>query len=230
MSGALVLLSGGQDSITCLFWARQKFPRVEALSFDYGQRHKVELTLAREVCNREGITHHVIKFPALGQIAPSALTDTSRSVDSDGGPHGLPTSFVPGRNILFLTIAAAYGNPRGLNDLVIGAGEVDFSGYPDCREEFLASMEKSLGLGLDADLRVHRPLVKLSKAEIFSLAEKLGALDDVLERSHTCYMGDRSERHEWGYGCGQCPACRLRKKGYEEFIAGRVARAPEVSV
>ncbi|MBS1985160.1 MAG: 7-cyano-7-deazaguanine synthase QueC [Bdellovibrionales bacterium] len=216
-ASALVILSGGQDSVTCLYWALGTFRDVRAISFDYGQRHKVELEGAAALCREEEVPHEIIQIDAMNQIAPSALTDAKIAVKTDGGLHNLPSTFVPGRNALFLTLSAAYAVSRGIRDLVIGACETDYSGYPDCREEFLASMEQSLSLGMGAEISIHRPLMYSTKAEIFALADRLGRLQTIVQRTHTCYEGVRTSLHPWGYGCGECPACVLRKRGFEEF-------------
>ena len=216
-SKALVIFSGGQDSTTCLFWALKKFKHVEAITFDYGQRHRIELECARKLCERFGVEQKVVAMDFLSSLAPSALTQSSGELKVDGGFNNLPSTFVPGRNILFLTLAAAFAAPRDIRDLVVGVCETDFSGYPDCREDFVASMENSLSQGLGVALQIHRPLMRLSKAETFQLASDLGHLNDVVEGSHTCYEGQRNTLHSWGYGCGMCPACVLRKKGFEEF-------------
>jgi 7-cyano-7-deazaguanine synthase len=222
---ALVLFSGGQDSTTCLFWAKHPdfggFDRVEALAFRYGQKHAVELEQAQRIADLAGVPLTVLDLRGL--LSGSALTEHDKDVS---GPHEhapeLPASFVPGRNALFLTAAASYGYTRGIHDLVGGMCQTDYSGYPDCRLDFVQSMERSLGLALDAAVRVHTPLMHLTKAETWKLAADLGTVDgvDVLdtarELSHTDYNGDRSERHEWGYGRLDNPASVLRAKGYEE--------------
>ena len=216
-SKALVILSGGQDSVTCLFWAKARFDHVEALTFDYGQRHSIELECARKICADHNIPHHLLPLPTLSAMNPNALTDRSVDVQGTTGYQNLPSTFVPGRNILFLTLSAAFGVTRGFRDLVLGVCQTDYSGYPDCREEFVASMEKAISLGLDTPVVVHRPLMHLTKAETFQLAATEGVLDLVIRESHTCYEGDREHFHAWGYRCGKCPACELRRKGFEEF-------------
>jgi 7-cyano-7-deazaguanine synthase len=214
---ALVILSGGQDSATCLFWARKKFDEIHTITFDYGQRHRVELECARRLSEKFA-THHVeVPVSSLKALGSNALVNPATPVREDGGLNNLPSTFVPGRNALFLTLAAAYAAPQKIEDLVIGACETDFSGYPDCRDVFMESMEKSLGLAMGSEFRIHRPLMKLNKAETFELAAELDALSEILENTHTCYEGDRSRRHDWGYGCGQCPACGLRRKGFEDY-------------
>ncbi len=172
----------------------------------------------------------LIDAASFGKLAPSALTDDSIRVAEKGGLNDLPSTFVPGRNAFFLTLAAAYAVPRGIRELVIGTCETDFSGYPDCREAFVASMESSLSLAMGEGIRIHRPLMFLSKAETFALADRLGRLETVVRDTHTCYEGVRRELHAWGYGCGECPACRLRKKGFEEFEASRVKPAASAAL
>jgi 7-cyano-7-deazaguanine synthase len=215
---ALVLFSGGQDSTTCLYWAGERFGRVEALGFDYGQRHAVELTQAATVAALAGVPYTVLDLR--GTLGGSALVDAAKDVNA---PHerapGLPASFVPGRNAVFLAHAAAFAFNRGIRDLVGGMCQTDYAGYPDCRLDFVRAMERALGLALAADLRIHTPLMHLTKAETWKLAKDLGCLDVVVEHSHTDYHGDRSERHPWGYGKLDNPASILRARGYEEAKA-----------
>jgi 7-cyano-7-deazaguanine synthase len=215
---ALVLFSGGQDSTTCLFWAKRHFDRVEAIGFDYGQRHAVELEQAGRIAEVAGVPFMRMSFPGL--LSGSALTEYEKDVSGahEQAPH-LPASFVPGRNALFLTIAASYAYTRGIHDLVCGVCQTDYSGYPDCRSEFVGAMERSLTLALDAEVRIHTPLMHLTKAETWRLASELGCLEVVREMSHTDYNGDRTVRHEWGYGRLDNPASVLRAKGYEEALA-----------
>ncbi len=217
-SKALVILSGGQDSATCLYWARNRFQEIHSLTFDYGQRHRTEIDCAERLADRVKSQHFLLKVSSLQALGNSALVNESIKVQERGGFQNLPSTFVPGRNALFLTLAAAFAAPRGISDLIIGACETDYSGYPDCREVFLQSMEQSLSLAMDFTFRIHRPLMQLTKAQTFRLAEELGALDEVIENSHTCYEGDRKHKHAWGYGCGECPACQLRRRGFEEFL------------
>ena len=229
-TSALVLFSGGQDSATCLAWALSRYERVETVGFDYGQRHAVELQ-CRETflvalkrshpqwTGRLG-TDRVLDLGILGQVSDTALTQ-DRSIAF--ASSGLPTTFVPGRNLLFLTLAAAVGYRRGLSVLVGGMCETDYSGYPDCRDETLKALQVALSLGLDSRFVVETPLMWLDKAATWRLAEQLGGtalVDLILEETHTCYLGDRKQRHAWGYGCGSCPACELRRKGYEAYRAG----------
>lgn len=225
---ALVLFSGGQDSTTCLAWALSRYEHVETIGFDYGQRHKVELKCrgqvlqglreANEEWNRRLGEDHLLDLQVLGDISNTALT-SDRAIELNAS--GLPNTFVPGRNLLFFTFAGAVAYRRGLHVLVGGMCETDYSGYPDCRNETLQALERSLCLGMDTPLlRIETPLMWLSKAETWSLAETIGGralVDLILEGTHTCYLGDRSTRHAWGYGCGSCPACELRGRGYEGY-------------
>jgi 7-cyano-7-deazaguanine synthase len=196
---------------------------MHAITFDYGQRHRVELECAAELAKDVGATHAVIPVNSLSALSSNALTDASVAVDGNSGMNGLPSTFVPGRNALFLTLAAAYAAPKGIQDLVIGACQVDFSGYPDCRDGFIKSMQHALSQAMDAPVRVHTPLMYLTKSQTFRLAEKLGVLEKVVKGTHTCYEGNHESLHAWGYGCGKCPACELRRKGYEEFASQKKA-------
>jgi len=228
-SNALVLFSGGQDSTTCLAWALSQFEYVETVGFDYGQRHRIEmdvrLTTLSELRaafpawgDRLG-DDHVVDLAVLGQISETSLT---RDVAIAYEQSGLPNTFVPGRNLLFLTFAATIAYRRGLEVLVGGMCETDFSGYPDCRDNTMKAMQLALSLGLDRKLRVETPLMWIDKAQTWALADQLGggALTDlIVEHTHTCYHGVRGERHEWGYGCGECPACALRKAGHTKWRA-----------
>jgi 7-cyano-7-deazaguanine synthase len=229
-SSALVLFSGGQDSATCLAWALGRFARVETVGFDYGQRHAVEMQARLRV--RDGMARvlpgvadrlgpdHVVDITGFGRIADSALT-SDRAIEMDA--RGLPTTFVPGRNLVFLTYAAALADRRGLEVLVGGMCETDYSGYPDCRRETMDAMQQALSLGLDKPVSIETPLMQLTKAETWALAHDLGGdalVQLIIEDSHTCYLGDRDHRHPWGYGCGTCPACELRAAGYDQWAAG----------
>jgi 7-cyano-7-deazaguanine synthase len=224
---ALVLFSGGQDSTTCLAWALREFAAVETLGFDYGQRHRNELDARPGILERLGSEFpawreklgedHLLSLDVLSQIGGSALTDdVAIAMRADG----LPTTFVPGRNLMFLTAAAALGARRGICDLVGGMCETDYSGYPDCRSETIQAMQKALTLGFAQEFIVHTPLMKIDKCETWRLAEELGGAKLVrliVEDTVTCYEGDRTRRHDWGYGCGVCPACRLRSAGYARY-------------
>lgn len=228
-SGALVLFSGGQDSTTALAWALDRFDAVETVGFDYGQRHSVEMecrlairaklpALASTYAERLG-PDHVVDLKALGTISETALTRESEIAFAE---TGLPTTFVPGRNLIFLTFAAALAYRRNLKHIVLGVCETDYSGYPDCRDDTIKAMQVSLSLGLDRRLVLHTPLMWRDKAQTFALARELGGqglLDLVIEESHSCYLGDRTTRHGWGYGCGHCPACDLRAKGFAAYLA-----------
>ena len=228
---ALVLFSGGQDSATCLAWALERFDRVETVGFDYGQRHAVEMQARLDV--RDGMAKvlpqwadrlgpdHVVDLTGYGKIADSALT-AERAIEMDA--RGLPTTFVPGRNLVFLTCAAALADRRGLEVLVGGMCETDYSGYPDCRRDTIEAMARALSLGLDKPVVSDTPLMSLTKAQTWELADRIGGaalVELIVEASHTCYLGDREHHHAWGYGCGDCPACELRAAGHAEWVAGQ---------
>ena len=230
---ALVLFSGGQDSSVCLAWALDRYERVETVGFDYGQRHAAELQARVEVRRRMADLapgwrerlgpDHLLDLASFGAIGETALT-TDAAIEITG--RGLPSTFVPGRNLVFLTYAAALADRRGLRALVGGMCETDFSGYPDCRRDTLDALEQALNLGMARDFRIETPLMRLSKAQTWALADALGGeplVELILEHSHTCYRGDRSRRHDWGYGCGACPACDLRENGWREWRAGAAA-------
>ena len=227
---ALVLFSGGQDSTTCLAQALSMYERVETVGFDYGQRHSVELQARLVVlqqirarfpqwAGRLG-DDHVLDLAVLGQVSETSLTrDTAFRMESSG----LPNTFVPGRNLLFLTLAAALAYRRDLQVLVTGVCETDFSGYPDCRDDSMKAMQLALSLGMDKRFLIATPLMWIDKAATWTLAETLGGqalVDLIIEHTHTCYLGDRTQRHAWGYGCGQCPACELRARGFAAYRAG----------
>lgn len=215
-SRALVVFSGGQDSTTCLFWAMRNFSTVETVGFFYGQKHSIERECAKKITRDLKIKHHEIDIGFLQTLSPNALT-SDVEISMTGGFKELPSTFVIGRNALFLTVAVSFGLHKQFNDYVFGACQVDYSGYPDCREEFIQSQAQTLSLATNSEVRIHTPLMNLTKAQTFALAKELGGLEVVLEDSHTCYKGVRNERHAWGYGCGECPACILRKKGFEEY-------------
>ncbi len=219
---ALVLFSGGQDSTACLAWALERHGRVETVGFAYGQRHAVELdcrkpirdAMARRWGDRLGPDWVVDLGPSLAALGETALT---ADVEIAMGREGLPTTFVPGRNLLFLTYSAALAYRRGVRRIVGGMCETDFSGYPDCRDDTIKAMQLALNLGLDRRFVLETPLMWLDKAATWALADRLGVLDITIELTHTCYRGDREHRHDWGYGCGGCPACRLRADGWARF-------------
>ena len=213
-SKALIVFSGGQDSTTCIFWAKNRFEMLEAISFSYGQKHEVELEQAILITKKLEIPLKIFSFSIQDIVNPSALLQGS-SLEMKANAENQPAStFVEGRNILMLTYAAIWAKKIGIQDIVTGVCQTDYSGYPDCRNTFIQSMEKSLSEGMDYPFKVHTPLMFLNKSEIFELANKEKGLEFVLEYSHTCYRGDRTKKHAWGYGCNNCPACELRKDGY----------------
>jgi 7-cyano-7-deazaguanine synthase len=235
-NGALVLFSGGQDSATCLAWALDRYETVETLGFDYGQRHRIELEcreavrekLAREFPAWSGRLgdDHMIDLSVLGSISDTAMT---REIRIEAAANGLPNTFVPGRNLMFMTIAAAVAYRRGLRVLVGGMCETDFSGYPDCRDDTMKALQATLNLGMASRFVIETPLMWLDKADTWRLAEQIGgsALVELIRvETHTCYVGERAELHDWGFGCGECPACRLRKRGYEAFLVGEKVTQP----
>ena len=230
---ALVLFSGGQDSTTCLAWALSRYDHVATVGFDYGQRHSVELQCRGPIIERikSAFPHwaeklaedQVIKLDLVQQIGDTALT---RDVEITMNANGLPNTFVPGRNILFLTVAAAIAYRRGVDTLVTGVCETDYSGYPDCRDEFVKAMQIALNLGMAQNLTIETPLMWIDKASSWKMAHELGGdelLEIIREETHTCYLGERTQRHAWGYGCGECPACKLRAQGHEKFVSGQAA-------
>ena len=225
--GALVLFSGGQDSTACVAWALDRFERVETIGFDYGQRHRVELDCRPRVIEalRGAFPHwsarlgddHRLDLALLGQISDTALT-TERAIEI--ARDGLPNTFVPGRNLLFLGFAATLAYRRGLSVLVGGMCETDYSGYPDCRDNTLKALQVALSLGMATPMTIETPLMWLDKAQTWALAQQLGGtalVDLTIEHTHTCYLGDREHRHDWGYGCGHCPACELRAAGWRAW-------------
>jgi 7-cyano-7-deazaguanine synthase len=214
---ALVILSGGQDSITCLGLALKQHHEVEAISFRYGQKHSVELECAATAAAKYNVPHKVIDISFFGDMVTSALTSESDVCKPHAYKPGLPASFVPNRNALFITISHAYAQEIGATVLYAGVCETDYSGYPDCRHNFISQLAYALNVGYETSIFIETPLMFLNKAETFKLASDIGFLEQVLEDSHTCYNGDRTNRFEWGYGCGKCPSCELRAKGFEEF-------------
>jgi 7-cyano-7-deazaguanine synthase len=228
---ALVLFSGGQDSTACLAWALTRYAHVETIGFDYGQRHRIELDARREVrgalvaafphwATRLG-DDHLLDLALLGQLSDTALTD-ARAIEMTA--QGLPNTFVPGRNLLFFNFAAAVAYRRGASVLVGGMCETDYSGYPDCRDNTLRALQVAISLGLDAPMTIETPLMWLDKAQTWALAEQLGGealVDLTIEHTHTCYLGDRAQRHAWGFGCGECPACVLRRDGHARWLRER---------
>lgn len=228
---ALVLFSGGQDSTVCLAWALQRFAQVETIGFDYGQRHRIELDLRPRI--RDAVAaldpaweqrlgeDHLIRLDALGEVSETALT---RDIAIEMSDSGLPTTFVPGRNLIFFTFAGAVAYRRDAKHLVAGMCETDYSGYPDCRDDTVKAVQLALSLGMDRRFVLHTPLMWTDKAGTFALAREIGGqglLDVIVEDTHSCYLGDRSRRQDWGYGCGDCPACRLRAEGWRKFVEDR---------
>jgi 7-cyano-7-deazaguanine synthase len=230
-NSALVLFSGGQDSTVCLAWALGRYARVETIGFAYGQRHEIELAQRPIILGelrakfpqwapRLG-TDHVLELGTLGQISETALT---REAQFEMTAAGLPNTFVPGRNLLFFTYAAALAYRRGIRTLIGGMCETDYSGYPDCRNDTLQSLAKSISLGMDAPFAIETPLMWIDKAGTWAMAQQLGGptlVGLIVEHTHTCYMADRTTRHPWGFGCGRCPACDLRAKGWERWQTAR---------
>ena len=228
-NSALVLFSGGQDSTVCLAWALERFARVETIGFAYGQRHAVELDMCPRI--RAALTSqsqkwgarlgddHFVRIDALAEISETALTG---DVEIEFAKTGLSTTFVPGRNLVFFSFAGAVAYRRGIHHIVAGMCETDFSGYPDCRDDTIKAMQLALSLGMDHRFVIHTPLMWIDKAGTFALAEEIGGtplVDLLVAETHTCYRGDRQHRHAWGFGCGECPACRLRAAGYEKWKA-----------
>jgi 7-cyano-7-deazaguanine synthase len=226
-NAALVLFSGGQDSTVCLAWALERFARVETVGFHYGQRHAVELDVRPRLRERMAELKpewkirlgddHMIALGALGQVSDTALTSETAIAFAE---NGLPNTFVPARNLVFFTFAAAIAYRRGIRNLVGGMCETDYSGYPDCRDDTIKAMQVALSLGLDKRLTLHTPLMWIDKAETFAMAREIAGqpfFEIVVHDTHSCYLGDRSKRHDWGFGCGTCPACQLRAQGFETF-------------
>ncbi len=212
---ALVVFSGGQDSTTCLFWAKREFKKVCALSFLYGQKHRKEVELARLIALKAGVEFDVLETPFIGRLGRNSLTDASVPMDSEQPAGTFPNTFVPGRNLFFLSIAAVYARERGVRHLVTGVSQTDFSGYPDCRDAFVRSLNVTLDLAMDCQFVIHTPLMWLDKAQTWALADELGVLDLVRRDTLTCYNGVP------GDGCGHCPACRLRREGLQKYLASR---------
>lgn len=209
---AVVVFSGGQDSTTCLLWALKRYREVVAVSFDYGQRHKAELSCAEEITKKLGVEWHVFDMSLLNQLAPNSLTRMDVEVDESAPEDAPPNSVVDGRNMLFFTFAAVFAKQRGITDLVTGVSQSDFSGYPDCRDVFIKSLNATLDLAMDTTFCVETPLMWMDKADTWKLAADLGGLELVRDMTLTCYNGIK------GDGCGNCPSCKLRRRGYEEFL------------
>ena len=212
---AVVVFSGGQDSTTCLLWAMKQYEKVYAVSFDYNQRHKLELDCAREICEHFGVEHTVLDMNLLNQLAPNSLTRADIKVDEDAPKEGTPNSFVEGRNMVFLTFVAIYAKTKGITDIITGVSQSDFSGYPDCRDVFIKSLNTTLNLAMDYEFDIITPLMWIDKEETWEMADRLGGFDVVKNMTLTCYNGIK------GDGCGNCPSCKLRKKGLDAYLKRR---------
>ena len=210
---ALVVFSGGQDSTTCLFWAKQKFKKVLALSFLYGQKHQKEVELARNIALKGGVPFEVMDVSFIGRLGHNSLTDVTMTMDQEKPVDSYPNTFVPGRNLFFLSIAAVYAREHGIQHIVTGVSQTDFSGYPDCRDGFIKSLNVTLNLSMDEQFVIHTPLMWIDKAETWALADRLGVLDLIRNETLTCYNGIP------GDGCGHCPACKLRREGLEKYLS-----------
>ncbi len=211
-NAAVVVFSGGQDSTTCLLWAMSKYKKVYAVSFDYGQRHKLELECAKEICQKYNIEHEILDMSLLNQLAPNSLTRTDIVVDEDAPEEGTPNSFVEGRNMVFLTFVAIYAKQKRVTDIITGVSQSDFSGYPDCRDIFIKSLNTTLNLAMDYEFDIITPLMWIDKEETWEMADKLGGFDVIRDMTLTCYNGIK------GDGCGNCPSCKLRKKGLDAYL------------
>ena len=209
---ALVVFSGGQDSTTCLFWAKKMFKEVSALTFQYGQKHIQEVEAARHIAELAGVEWDVMDVSFIAKLGRNSLTDTSMEMDQEQPAGGVPNTFVPGRNLFFLSVAAVYAREHGINHIVTGVGETDFSGYPDCRDAFIKSLNVTLNLAMDEQFVIHTPLMWIDKAKTWAMADELGVLDLVRRETITCYNGIK------GDGCGHCPACKLRREGLEKYL------------
>ena len=209
----LVVFSGGQDSTTCLFWAKREFKEVYAVSYRYGQKHEIEVELARKIAEKAGVPFEEMSIPLVGQLGHNSLTDATMEMDQEVPEKGLPNTFVPGRNMFFLSIAAVYARERGIRHLVTGVSQTDYSGYPDCRDAFIKSLNVTLNLAMDYQFVLHTPLMWIDKAQTWELSDQLGVLDLVRNETLTCYNGIQ------GDGCGHCPSCKLRNEGLKKYLA-----------
>jgi len=214
-SKALVVFSGGQDSTTCLFWALKNFKEVHTITFAYGQKHGLEVELARKIAEEAGVSFHLQDVSFISQIGTSSLTDTSIEMDDEKPADSFPNTFVPGRNLFFLSVAAVYARERGISHLVTGVSQTDFSGYPDCRDSFIKSLNVTLNLAMDEQFVIHTPLMWIDKAQTWEMADQLGVLDLVRHKTLTCYNGIP------GDGCGHCPSCKLRNEGLQKYLASK---------
>ncbi|RHS53159.1 7-cyano-7-deazaguanine synthase QueC [Clostridium sp. AM46-21] len=209
---AVVVFSGGQDSTTCLLWTLKKYKKVYAVSFDYGQKHVKELECAKKIAEKFGVEHHILDMSLLNQLAPNSLTRREMKVDENAPEVGTPNTFVDGRNMVFLTFVAIYAKQKGVSDIITGVSQSDFSGYPDCRDIFIKSLNTTLNLAMDYEFDIITPLMWIDKMETWKLADELGGLDVIRDMTLTCYNGIPGE------GCGHCPSCKLRKKGYDLYM------------
>ncbi len=223
-TSAVVLFSGGQDSTTCLLWAVREFEKVFPLVVDYGQRHAVEIECARDICQNLGLQLTEVKSDEIRTFSDDALTHPEKVIEKG---DERPNTFVPGRNLSFLLTAARFAYFVGADAVVAGMCQTDYSGYPDCREEFVRAAETAIHLAFDRRIPILTPLMFLTKAQTWQLADELGGLELVVNRTHTCYHGVRDAAHDWGYGCGHCPACELRKKGWNEYVCDYRSKAPQ---
>ena len=215
MSKALDVYSGGQDSTTCLFWAKKHFKEVLAIAFDYGQRHLAELSSAKQISEEANVPMAIFKINLLSEVSHNSLTDIAIEVESVQPDHRPPNTLVEGRNMLFLIYAAIFAKANGIENLVTGVGQADYSGYPDCRNEFIISLNQSLNLSMDYDYTIHTPLMWLDKSEIWQLADELGIFEIVRNQTITCYHGIAGE------GCGKCPSCKLRNRGLQKYLKSK---------
>lgn len=214
---ALVVFSGGQDSTTCLFWALKHFKEVHTVTFSYGQRHALETEMARRLAEKAGVDFHLMDIPLIGSLGSNSLTDASAVMDEKKPEGTFPNTFVPGRNLFFLSIAAVYAREHGIKNIITGVSETDFSGYPDCRDSFIRSLNVTLNLAMDEQFVIHTPLMWLDKAETWALADSLGVMDIIRNETLTCYNGIP------GDGCGHCPACTLRRAGLEKYLSMKIS-------
>lgn len=221
---ALVVFSGGQDSTTCLFWAKKRFKKVYALSFIYGQKHVKEVELARNIARKANVEFDVMDVSFIGRLGRNSLTDTSIHMDEEKPAGSFPNTFVPGRNLFFLSIAAVYAREHGVNHIVTGVSQTDFSGYPDCRDSFIKSLNVTLNLAMDEQFVLHTPLMWIDKAQTWALSDRLGVLDLVRHETLTCYNGIP------GDGCGHCPSCKLRREGLEKYLADKQRIADSLGI
>jgi 7-cyano-7-deazaguanine synthase len=215
ISKALVVYSGGQDSTTCLFWAKKYFNQVVAIAFDYGQRHIAELSAAKQIARDANVTLNILKINLLSEVSHNSLTDNEIEVETNQPDHRPPNTLVEGRNMLFLTYAAIFAKANGIGDIITGVGQADYSGYPDCRNEFILSLNQTLNLSMDYNYNIHTPMMWLDKSEIWKLADELGVFEIVRDKTITCYHGIP------GAGCGKCPSCKLRNNGLKKYLKSK---------